>query len=74
MNAMPARIESMRASACAAVAPAISIDPELGTSAPAIARTISVRPAPTSPARPTISPAAHVESYIVDHAADAANF
>ena len=28
-----------------------------GTSAPATARTISVRPAPTKPARPTISPA-----------------
>ena len=51
------------------LAPAHEDAPALrARSAPMIARTSSVRPEPTRPARPSSSPAAHAEADVVDHA------
>ena len=49
-------------------APSIVIVPASTGSAPKIARASSERPLPTSPASPTISPAATVERHVVQHA------
>ena len=56
MSAIPAAI-ALRGERTTTRLPSTAISPLVGTSAPAIARTISVRPAPTRPASPTISPA-----------------
>ena len=59
-----ARARSRRAaSAARARCPRIATVPPSGGSAPKMARAVSVRPEPSSPARPTTSPRAHLERH-----------
>ena len=65
-NPMPCRMAS-RGDCTSTAWPSISTSPASRASAPKIARTTSVRPAPTSPARPRISPLAKFEAHVVKH-------
>ena len=64
----PRRIASRGAADLAALAPRIRTSPEAARSAPKISRTSSVRPAPTSPAMPSMSPACSEKLDVLDDA------